>query len=82
MIILGVDPHPASHTVVALDESGVSLGHLTVPNTVEGLTRLCEFSAQFMPRRCAIERAGNYFIACSSTSCFPAVSTFSQYPPP
>jgi hypothetical protein len=36
MITLGLDPHPASHTVVALDESGVSLGHLTVPNTAEG----------------------------------------------
>jgi hypothetical protein len=49
MITLGLDPHPASHTVVALDESGVSLGHLTVPNTAEGLTRLGEFSAQFTP---------------------------------
>src|SRR5262245_32810918 len=62
MITLGVDPHPASHTVVALDESGVSLGHLTVPNTVEGLTRPCEFSAQFMPHRWAVEGAGNHFI--------------------
>jgi len=62
MITLGVDPHPASHTVVALDESGVSLGHLTAPNTVEGLTRLCEFSAQFTPHRWAIEGAGNHFI--------------------
>jgi transposase len=62
MITLGLDPHPASHTVVALDESGVSLGHLTVPNTVEGLTRLREFSAQFTPRRWAIEGAGNHFI--------------------
>ena len=51
MITLGLDPHPASHTVGALDESGVLLGHLTVPNTAEGLTRLCEFSAQFAPRR-------------------------------
>jgi hypothetical protein len=49
MITLGLDPHPDSHTVVALDERGVSLGHLTVPNTAEGLMQLCEFSTQFMP---------------------------------
>jgi hypothetical protein len=69
MITLGLDPHPASHTVVALDESGVSLGHLTVPNTAEGLTRLCEFSAQFPPRRWAVEGAGNHFI-CTPPSVF------------
>ena len=63
MITLGLDPHPASHTVVALDESGVSLGHLTVPNTAEGLRRLCEFAAQFTPRRWAVEGAGNHFIS-------------------
>ena len=32
MITLSIDLHPASHMVVALDENGVSLGHLTVPN--------------------------------------------------
>jgi transposase len=62
MITLGLDPHPASHTVVALDESGVSLGDLTVPNTEEGLTRMREFSAQFPWRRWAVEGAGNHFI--------------------
>jgi transposase len=63
MITLGLDPHPGSHTVVALDESGISLGHVTVTNTEEGLTRLHEFSAQFTARRWAVEAAGNHFIS-------------------
>jgi transposase len=63
MITLGLDPHPGSHTVVALDECGVSHGHLTVPNTEEGLVRLHQFSAQFEPRRWAVEGAGNHFIS-------------------
>jgi hypothetical protein len=40
MITLGLDPHPGTHTVVALDENGASLGHLAVPNTPEGLIQL------------------------------------------
>ncbi len=63
MITLGLDPHPGSHTVVALDESGISLGHLTVTNTEAGLTRLHEFSAQFTSHRWAVEGAGNHFIS-------------------
>ena len=47
MITLGLDPHPGTHTVVALDENGASLGHLAVPNTPEGLTQLHEFGARF-----------------------------------
>ena len=63
MITLGLDPHPSTHTVVALDENGASLGHLTVPKTPEGLIRLHEFGARFFPRRWAVEGAGNHFIA-------------------
>ena len=47
MITLGLDPHPGSHTVVALDKMALSLGHLAVPNTPEGLIRLHEFGARF-----------------------------------
>ena len=63
MITLGLDPHPSTHTVVALDEHGASLGHLTVPNTPEGLIRLHQFGARFSSRRWAVEGAGNHFIA-------------------
>ena len=47
MITLGLDPHPGTHTVVALDENGASLGHLAVPNTPEGLIQLHEFGSRF-----------------------------------
>jgi transposase len=30
MVVLGVDPHKHSHTVVAVDEAGCKLGELTV----------------------------------------------------
>ena len=63
MITLGLDPHPGSHTVVALDNNGASLGHLAVPNTPEGLKQLHEFGSRFSPRRWAVEGAGNHFIA-------------------
>jgi transposase len=63
MITIGLDPHPGTHTVVALDDNGASLEHLTVPNTREGLIRLHEFGARFVSRRWAVEGAGNHFIA-------------------
>jgi transposase len=63
MITLGLDPHPGSHTVVALDSNGCLLAHLTVSNTGEGLHQLDLFAKQFGARRWAIEGAGNHFIA-------------------
>lgn len=65
MITLGLDPHPGSHTVVALDLNGSLLASLTVLNTSAGLRQLQLFSAQFELRRWAIEGAGNHFIAGS-----------------
>ncbi|MGI9070531.1 MAG: hypothetical protein ACR2JB_04185 [Bryobacteraceae bacterium] len=38
MITLSLDPHPGSHTVVAMDPNGASLGSITVPNTPEGFS--------------------------------------------
>lgn len=63
MITLGVDPHPGSHTVVALDNNGCLLAEATVPNTPAGLLELHRFGEQFGLRRWAIEGAGNHFIA-------------------
>ena len=37
MITLGLDPHPDSHTVAALDENGTTLASLTVTNDAGGL---------------------------------------------
>jgi transposase len=63
MIMLGLDPHPGSHTVVALDVNGSLLATLTVRNTSAGLRKLQRFAAQFESHRWAIEGAGNHFIA-------------------
>ena len=46
MITLSLDPHPGSHTVVALDFNGASLANITVPNTPEGLS---QFSSVYTP---------------------------------
>src|SRR4028118_1212851 len=63
MITLGLDPHPGSHTVVALDPNGACLGHLKVLNDAKGWAQLHEFGAAFSPRQWAVEGAGNRFIA-------------------
>jgi len=63
MITLGLDPHPGTHTVVALDLNGSLLDSLTVRNTMAGFAQLQLFASQFSLRRWAIEGAGNHFIA-------------------
>ena len=63
MITLSIDPHPGSHTVVALDPNGATLASITVPNTPDGLCQLHQFAVPFASRRWAIEGAGNHFTA-------------------
>ena len=63
MVTLGLDPHPGTHTVVALDLNGAPLESLTVLNTASGLAQLQLFARQFSLRRWAVEGAGNHFIA-------------------
>jgi transposase len=56
MVVLGVDPHKQSHTVVAVDETGRQLGQLTVKARPSGHLRLLEWAEQFeCPRRWAVE---------------------------
>lgn len=62
MTIIGVDPHPKSHTVVAIDDSGKVLDQLTLDNTDEGLKVLLSWGRGFSERRYAIEGAGNPYI--------------------
>jgi len=38
--MIGVDPHPGTHTAVALDMNGKELAYLTVENSEVGLQRL------------------------------------------
>ena len=62
MITIGLDPHPDSHTVAALDESGTTLASLAVANNAEGLLKLHQFALPFPKRRWAVEGASNRFI--------------------
>ena len=64
MITIGLDPHPDSHTVAALDENGSTLASLTIANNAEGLVQLHRFALPFSERRWAIEGAANRFILC------------------
>jgi len=62
MVTIGLDPHPDSHTVAALDENGAALTSLTVSNDAAGLARLHQFACSFPKRRWAVEGASNRFI--------------------
>jgi hypothetical protein len=62
MVTLGLNPHPESHTVAALDENGTTLGPSTVSNDAASLARLHQFARSFPKRRWAIEGAANRFI--------------------
>src|SRR3954468_3819931 len=62
IIALGLDPHPDSDTVAALDPNGASLATLTVLNTPEGLSQLHQFAIPFSTLCWAIRVAGNHFV--------------------
>jgi len=62
MVTIGLDPHPDSHTVAALDENGTTLASLAVANNAEGLMKLHQFALPFPKRRWAVEGAANRFI--------------------
>ena len=61
MVIIGIDPHPGSHTAAALDTQGKVLGHCAVANTSEGVAELGGWLAQYEVERCAVEGANNPF---------------------
>lgn len=61
MIIIGLDPHPGTHTAVALDAHGAQLAHLTVPNTPQGTHTLHAWAQQYPHRTWAIEGAGSSY---------------------
>lgn len=61
MIIIGVDPHPASHTAAALDAHGGVHATVTVANDDAGRTRLWQWAQQYPERRWAVEGASNPF---------------------
>ena len=61
MVIIGVDPHPQSHTAAALDKQGKVLDHLTVENDAAGLEALQHWLKDYEIERCAVEGANNPF---------------------
>jgi transposase len=62
MVTIGLDPHPDSHTVAALEDNGTTLAFLTVTNDAEGLMLLHRFALPFPERRWAVEGAANRYI--------------------
>ncbi len=62
MITLGLDPHPDSHTIAALDENGMTLAFLTVSNDAAGSAQLHRFALPFGNRCWAVEGAANCYI--------------------
>lgn len=55
MVVLGVDAHKRTHTVVAAEETGAEIGLITVPATPEGHLRAVKWAGQWPQRRWAIE---------------------------
>ncbi len=51
MITLGLDPHPDSHTVGALNDNGTTLTSLTISTDTEGLVQLHRFALPFPEHR-------------------------------
>ena len=55
MVVLGIDAHKKTHTVVAVDETGRQLGCLTVTANGEGHLRAVKWAASWGERRWAVE---------------------------
>jgi transposase len=51
MVVLGIDAHKRSHTVVAVDETGRKLGERTIPTTTADHLELLTWAEQFGPDR-------------------------------
>ena len=60
-IVIGVDPHPGSHTFSAVDVNGGVIDELRIENTDEGRQALWTWAEQFPQRRWAVEGPGSRF---------------------
>ena len=61
MIIIGIDPHPGSHTAVAMTQQGKVLGAKTVCNDEAGLASLMSWLESYEVEVCGVEGANNPF---------------------
>jgi len=55
MVILGVDAHKRTHTLVAIDDAGCKLGERTVAATADGHLHALQWAARWPQRRFAVE---------------------------
>ena len=60
-LIIGVDPHPGSHTFSAVNEFGKVVAELRIANTAAGRKKLWAWAKRFSNRRWAVEGPGNRF---------------------
>jgi transposase len=60
-VVIGVDPHPGSHTFFAVNGIGKVLSEKRVENTAAGLQQLWVWAREFPLRRWAVEGPGNQF---------------------
>ncbi len=58
MVLIGIDPHKASHTAEVIDESERELARVKVAADTSQVAALLEFADGYSPRRWAIESAG------------------------
>ncbi len=58
-VVIGVDPHPRSHTACALDGEGRELGRVEVGSDLKGAEQVLTWACQYGTRRWAIEGPGN-----------------------
>lgn len=61
MVIIGIDPHPKSHTAVVMDKQGHILGSKTVCNDETGLAALMSWFKGYEIEVCGVEGANNPF---------------------
>ena len=57
-VMIGVDPHKASHTAVAIDDKERLLGELRVRSSADQVTQLRSWAARWPKRTWAVEGAG------------------------
>ena len=71
-VIIGVDPHKASHTAAVLDEHGRLLDQQRIPATLDGYRQLRRWAGRW-PQRCwAVEGAHGIGRALAQTWLPPA----------
>ena len=56
-VVIGIDPHKASHTAVAVDEQELPVGNLRVRSSAVQLDRLLEWATPWPQRTWAVENA-------------------------